>query len=291
MSVYLHDIPLSQALDRFWQALNEAGIDGILGVEEILLDQDAVGRVLAEPAWARLSSPHYHASAMDGFALRASAIAGAMPTDPITLAVGEQCAYVDTGDPLPDWANTVVPIENVEPLDGSGLPASDPRHPVSIRVRAGQPPWSYVRPLGEDIVATQLVLPAGQVLRPVDLGALAASGMTLVRASRRPKVAVLPTGTELVPVGQPPGRGDIIEYNSIVLAGQVKTWGGEAVRFPITPDEFDLIREQVQQAADTNDLVLINAGSSAGSEDFTARVVQELGTVLVHGVAVRPGTR
>ena len=289
MSVYLHDIPLSDAIQRFGQALEEAGLAGILGSEVIPVDEHAVGRVLSQPAWARLSSPHYHASAMDGFALRAEQIAGAMPTAPVTLAVGEQAVYVDTGDPLPDWANSVVPIENVEALDGSQQVSKDPRHPEFIRVRAGQPPWSHVRPLGEDIVATQLVLPAGQVLRPVDLGALAAGGLTEISVSRKPRVAILPTGSELVPVGQPPKRGEIIEYNSIVLAGQVQTWGGEAERFAITPDDLELIRRNVQRAADTCDLVLLNAGSSAGSEDFSAGVVAGLGELLVHGVAVRPG--
>ena len=288
-TVYLHDIPLAQALERFNQQLEDAGIAGILRVEEILIDEQAVGRVLVEPAWARLSSPHYHASAMDGFALRARDIAGAMPTLPITLTVGEQAVYVDTGDPLPDWANTVVPVENVEAFDGNNQLAADARHPVEIRVRAGQPPWSHVRPLGEDIVATQLILPAGHVLRPVDLGALIAGGLTKVRVSCRPQVTVIPTGTELVQPGQVVKRGDIIEYNSIVLASQIITWGGEPLRSGIVPDDYQLIRQSVQQAADTCDLVLLNAGSSAGSEDFSARVITDLGTLLVHGVAVRPG--
>ena len=288
-TVYLHDIPLAPGVKAVNQQLEDAGIAGILRVEEILINEQAVGRVLVEPAWARLSSPHYHASAMDGFALRARDIAGAMPTSPITLTVGEQVVYVDTGDPLPDWANTVVPVENVEAFDGNNQLAADARHPVVIRVRAGQPPWSHVRPLGEDIVATQLILPAGHVLRPVDLGALIAGGLTKVRVSCRPQVAVIPTGTELVHPGQVVKRGDIIEYNSIVLASQIITWGGEPVRFGIVPDDYQLIRQSVQQAADTCDLVLLNAGSSAGSEDFSARVITDLGTLLVHGVAVRPG--
>ncbi|WP_298007784.1 MULTISPECIES: molybdopterin biosynthesis protein [Anaerolinea] len=289
MSVYLHDIPLPEAQQRFTQALAGAGMDGFLGKEEIPLDEQALGRVLAEPVWARLSSPHYHAAAMDGFALRAEATAGASPTRPVTLQVSEQAVYVDTGDPLPDWANAVVPIENVEALDDHGMPASDPRHPLSIRLREALPPWTHVRPMGEDIVATELVLPAGHILRPVDLGAIAASGHTSVWVARLPRVAILPTGTELIPIGQPVRRGDIIEYNSLVLAAQVRSWGGEAVRFPITPDNFEQICQQVQKAADTCDLVLLNAGSSAGSEDFSARVVEQLGTLLVHGVAVRPG--
>jgi putative molybdopterin biosynthesis protein len=197
--------------------------------------------------------------------------------------------YVDTGDPLPDWANAVVPIENVEPLDAVGQPAADPRRPDSIRLREALPPWMHVRPLGEDIVATELVLPAGHTLRPVDLGAVAACGHTQVQAARRPRVAILPTGTELVPVGQPVKRGDIIEYNSLVLAAQVNGWGGQAVRYSITPDDFDVLCSRVQEAVDTCDLVLLNAGSSAGSEDYSARVVERLGELLVHGVAVRPG--
>lgn len=289
MSVYLHDIPLGEARKRLAQALEEAGLSGILGSETIPVDEHALGRVLAQPAWALLSSPHYHASAMDGFALRSDQIAGAMPTAPVTLRVEEQAVYVDTGDPLPDWANCVVPIENVEALEGGDRPAADVRHPARIRVRAGQPPWSHIRPLGEDIVATQLILPAGHTLRPVDLGALAAGGLGNIAVSRKPRVAILPTGTELVPVGQPPRRGDIIEYNSIVLAAQVESWGGLAERFPITPDQFELILQRVRQAAETCDLVLINAGSSAGSEDFSERVVAELGELMVHGVAVRPG--
>ncbi len=294
MAVYLHDIPLPEALDRFNQALRQAGCDGLLGVEELPLDERLVGRVLAEPVWARLSSPHYHASAMDGFAVRAAATAEAMLNQPVTLicaaSAGEkQAAYLDTGDPLPDWADAVIPIENVEPLDEAGLPAANPRRPQVIRIRASVTPWSNVRPMGEDIVATQLVLPAGHVLRPVDLGAAAACGHTHLRLARRPRVAILPTGSELVEIGQPVRPGDIIEFNSLVLAAQVNQWGGEAKRFPITPDRFEDIHRRVQEAAAEHDLVLLNAGSSAGSEDFSARVIASLGEVLVHGVAVRPG--
>jgi putative molybdopterin biosynthesis protein len=211
-----------------------------------------------------------------------------MPTSPLSL-IWRQAVYVDTGDPLPDWADAVIPIENVEPLDEKGEIAPDARRPASIRIRAALPPWNHVRPMGEDIVATQLVLPAGHILRPVDLGAIAACGHDRLKVARRPRVAVLPTGTELVPVGKPVRAGDIIEYNSLVLSAQVNSWGGEAVRYPITPDDFGQIQAHVREAAGESDLILLNAGSSAGSEDFSARVVESLGELLVHGVAVRPG--
>src|SRR5512133_1983434 len=299
MSVYLHDIPLADAKARLELALREAGLWRVLGAETLPLDENVLGRVLAEPVWALKSSPHYHASAMDGFAVRAEDTAGAMPSTPVALdAVSPSTVnrpssalakYVDTGDPLPDWANAVIPIENIEPLDTIGQVAGDVRKPDAIRIRASVTPWSHVRPLGEDIVATQLVLPAGHMLRPYDLGAIAASGHTSVSVARRPRVGILPTGTELVPIGSELRPGDILDYNSLVMAAQVKAMGAEPVRFPITIDNFDAICANVAKAAQTCDLVLLNAGSSAGSEDFSSRVVEKLGQLLVHGVAVRPG--
>lgn len=289
MSVYLEDIPLPQATARLQAALEQADLWRRLGSEELPVDENLVGRVTAEPVWARLSSPHYHASAMDGFAVRAGDIAGAMQTRPVTLQAGSQAAYIDTGDALPEWADTVIPIEQVEALDDSGQITAEVRKPAQIRLRIALPPWSHVRAMGEDIVATQLVLPSGHTLRPVDLGAAAASGFDTLKVARRPVVGILPTGSELVPAGSPVQPGDIIDTNSIVLASQIRQWGGEPHRYPITVDKIDAIRDRVLEAAGSCDLILLNAGSSAGSEDFSAQVVAELGDLLVHGVAVRPG--
>ncbi|HEX7541270.1 MAG TPA: molybdopterin biosynthesis protein [Anaerolineales bacterium] len=303
MSVYLHDIPLPEAKARLQSALEQADLWRVLATENIPLDENAIGRVLAEPVWAKISSPHYHAAAMDGFAVRADDTAGAQPSSPIMLRVEPfdgappsgtsqgkpEACYVDTGDAMPEGFDAVIPIENVESLDERGEVTPAIRRPTSIRIRAAVTPWSHVRPLGEDIVQTQLVLPAGQVLRPVDLGAVAASGHQSVKVARKPRVAILPTGTELVPLGSDLKAGDILEYNSLVLAAQVKTWGGTPTRFSITPDNFDAICARVEEAVPDHDLILLNAGSSAGAEDFSAQVVEKLGTLLVHGVAVRPG--
>lgn len=288
-SIYLHDIPLEEAWQLLNQALEAHNLAGVLGWEEVELSEKLVGRVTWAPVWAKISSPNYHSAAMDGFALRAADIQGAMPTTPVSLRVEKDAVYVDTGDPLPDWADVVIPIENVEPLDEAGVSAADVRHPWQIRIRAALPPWSHVRPMGEDIVASQLILPSGHVIRPVDLGAVAASGHSTLRVSRKPKVAILPTGTELVPIGSQVERGDIIEYNSLVLAAQVSQWGGEPRRFPIIQDDFETILQQVKSAAEQADLILLNAGSSAGAEDFSAKVIAACGQVLVHGIAVRPG--
>ena len=289
MSIYLHDIPLDKAQQRLAEVLLQNNLFGVLREDEQELDASLVGRVLSRPVWARLSSPHYHASAMDGFALRAVDMEGATLTRPRTLKTGEATVYVDTGDPLPGWANVVIPIENTEALDGQGNITDNIRNPSAIRIREALPPWKHVRAMGEDMVATQLVLPAGHVLRPVDLGGIAGSGHDAVWVSEKPHVAIIPTGTELKPIGQPVGTGDIIEYNSLVLAAQVEDWGGQANRFPIVPDDFDAILNEVRRAAEDHDLILLNAGSSAGSEDYSARIVENLGQLLVHGVAVRPG--
>ena len=289
MTIYLHDIPLDKAMESFSKSLRAAELDGIFGEEELLLDENAVGRVLSKSVWAKICSPHYHASAMDGFAVLAADTDGAMTTIPVTLLFGEQALYVDTGDVLPSGMNAVIPIENIEPLDNNGEVSEESRSPYAIRIRSATPPWQHVRPLGEDIVATQLVLPAGHTLRPVDMGAIAASGHKSVRVARKPRVAIIPTGTELVPVGAELKPGAIIEYNSIVLAAQVKQWGGTPKRFPIVIDDLSLISDKVAEAAANHDLILLNAGSSAGSEDFSAQVVLQLGELLVHGVAVRPG--
>lgn len=283
-NIYLRDIPFDQAWERLRLALEEAGLWGPLEAEQVPLDQ-ALGRVTAEPVWAATSSPHYHAAAMDGYALLAASTDGASDRMPVTLTLGPQASYVDTGDPLPEWADAVVPIENVEPIGRTEAG----RAPEAVRLRAPLTPWSHVRPMGEDMVATELVLPAGHTLRPVDLGALAGSGHGTVRVWRRPRVAIIPTGSELVPSGSKPRPGQIIEYNSLVLAAQVETWGGAAERRPIVRDDLERIRQAMTEAAIDHDLVLVNAGSSAGSEDFTARAVESLGRLLVHGVAVRPG--
>lgn len=289
MPIYLHDIPLPEAIERFTDALENANLSGLLGEEEIALNQQARGRVLSRPIWAKISSPHYHAAAMDGFAVRARETHGATQTSPIVLEYPLQAKYVDTGDLVPEGFNAVIPIENVETLNSYEEVVREARQPAKIRIREAVVPWAHVRPLGEDMIATQLVLPAGHKLRPVDLGAIAGSGHARVFVSRKPQVAVIPTGTELVDIGTPIHPGDIIEYNSLVLSAQVEEWGGSASRFAKVDDDFNAILEAVKSAVQSHDLILLNAGSSAGSEDFSAKVVETLGELLVHGVAVRPG--
>lgn len=279
-SPYLEDIPLGEALARWRQALDEAGLGQPCGGETVALE-DGAGRVTAEPVWASISSPHYHASAMDGYAVRAEHARGASETRPVRLCVGREAFYVDTGDPLPAGTNAVIMVEDVQ------LIARDEGQ--EIEILAAVAPWQHVRPMGEDMVATELILPANHLLRPQDIGAAAGSGHAELVVRQRPRVAILPTGTELVAPGSALHPGNIIEYNSLVLGAMVREWGGEVVRLPMLADDYAAIRDRVLEAARAYDLVIVNAGSSAGSEDFTARIIQELGRVLVHGIAIRPG--
>lgn len=279
-NIYLQDVALSEALERWHAVLAEHGLLQPLPAETIPLEQ-ALGRVTAEPVWAKISSPHYHAAAMDGYAVRAEATRGATETTPLLLKVGEQAIPVDTGDPLPGDANAVIMIENTHLVS---RPDGD-----YIEILASTPPWRYVRPMGEDIVATELVLPANHRIRPQDIGAIAGSGHTEVTVYRRPRVAILPTGTELVKPGEPLKPGDIIEYNSLVLGAMAEEAGALVTRLPVEADDRKAIQKAVEQALVDHDLVVVNAGSSAGSEDFTASIVRELGVLCVHGIAIRPG--
>jgi len=279
---YLHDIGLDEAMQAWRAALIEADALGTLASESLPV-AECLGRVTAAPVWARISSPHYHASAMDGYAVAAAETAGATETRPKRLALGQQAFYVDTGDPLPAGTNAVVMVEEVQ-VDGD-----------AIEIIASIPPWRHVRPMGEDIVATQLVLPSNHRLRPADLGAAVGCGHTRLAVRRQPRVAIIPTGTELIRLDALEGGpdalkpGDIVEYNSIVLGAMAEEWGCVVSRLDPLPDDLELIRAATAAALEDHDLVVINAGSSAGSEDFTARVVASFGRVIVHGIAIRPG--
>ena len=278
-SVFLEDIPLTEAEATWHDSLNRHGLYSALAGEYIPLSK-ASDRVTAKAIWAQISVPHYHAAAMDGYAVTASNTITATETSPATLSVPDNAQYVDTGDALPQWANAVIPIENVQTTGNAA---------TEIQFYHGVSPWQHVRAMGEDMVATELVLPANHLLRPVDIGAIAASGHNKVCVRRPARVAVIPTGSELVPAGSTVSPGQILEYNSLVLAAQAEQWGAHVTRWQIVPDSKEEIISALKTAAATHDLILHNAGSSRGSEDYSADAIAELGSVLVHGIAVRPG--
>jgi putative molybdopterin biosynthesis protein len=273
---YLRDVPAADAWQRWDEAMAAAGTPFPLPAERLAV-ADALRRVTAEPVWALRSSPPFDAAAMDGVAVRARATAGASETSPLRLALGEDAVPVDTGDPLPAGFDAVIMLEHLQ------------REGDAIEILAAVPPYQHVRSIGEDIAAGELVLPEGHRLRPADLAAVAAAGVVEVSVRRRPRVRVIPTGDELVPAGAEPAGGEIVDTNSLMLVAQVSETGGVADAAAILPDDPGRLAEAVREAAAAYDLVLVNAGSSAGADDHTAAVVESLGSLAAHGVAVRPG--
>lgn len=277
---YLKKTPLAEAKRLFL-----AGIDPAKLVNETVSVEDALHRITAEPVFAKISSPHYHAAAMDGICVRAEDTFGATEFvgKKLLAARGDPpqpgCfAFVDTGNALPAWANAVIMIEKVRQLSDE-----------TVEVFESVPPWHHVRLVGEDVVATELLLPRAHRLRPYDLGALLAAGHTEVRVKGLPKVGIIPTGDELIQPGEEAKPGAVIEFNSTVLAAFVREWGGAAVKYPKVKDDAELLGKALRRAAQECDAVAIIAGSSAGEHDLTADVVAAVGELWAHGIDVMPG--
>ncbi len=272
---FIHDRPAAEALAAWEEACAAAGCPERLDTGRVPLE-DAVGRVTAEPVWAETSSPPFDAAAMDGIAVRAADTVGASETSPIRLAAAA-FEVVDTGDPISGDFDAVVMREDVHTEDDA------------VELRAAAAPYQHVRSIGEDVSAAELLLPAGHRLRPVDVAAAGAAGATELVVRRRPVVAVIPTGDEIRPVGSELGEGELPDTNSLMIAAQAEAVGAEVLRHQVVPDVPDQIAAKVREAAAEADLVVVIAGSSAGRDDHTAAVVAEVGTLAVHGVAVRPG--
>lgn len=278
--IYLENLPLDKAIERWRSKLEENNALSPLAEEKIPVEESQ-GRITAEAVIAKISSPFYHACAMDGVAVRFKDTIGASETKPKILKIGENAVYVDTGDPIPEGFDAVIMIEdvNVVRTQNSEL----------IEIIESVTPWRNVRTIGEDIVATELILPENHCIRPQDISAMLAGGVTEVSVRGKPKVAILPTGTELIEPGTPIKKGNIIEFNSRLLGGMVKELGGEPLRSSPLPDDYNLIKKALLTCSGEADIIIINAGASAGSEDYTTHVIAELGEVFVHGVNIKPG--
>ncbi|MGH8891800.1 MAG: molybdopterin biosynthesis protein [Actinomycetes bacterium] len=275
-SPFVHDVPVPVAMDRWRAARLDGGCPTRLPAVTVPVAQ-ALGRVTAEPVWARRSSPAADAAAMDGIAVVAAATYGASESTPVELTDFD---VVDTGDSLPEGRDAVVMREHVHRTGRDGERAE---------LRAAVAPYTHVRSVGEDIAATELLLPEGHRLRAVDLAAAAAAGVLELAVRRAPVVAIVPTGDEIRPLTARLAPGEIPDTNSLMLAAQAREVGCSAVVTAIVPDHPGLLADAVRGAARESDLVVVVAGSSAGRDDWTSRVVADIGALAVHGVAARPG--
>ncbi|MCX8031661.1 MAG: molybdopterin biosynthesis protein [Thermodesulfovibrionales bacterium] len=248
---------------------------------ETIKVKESLGRVTAEPVFARLSSPSYPSAAMDGYAVSYKNTLTASERSPVKLRVNKEALYVDTGDPIPNSFDAVVMLEDVH-LDGD-----------FIEIYNAVSPYQHVRTVGEDIVATELIVSENHIIRPIDIGAMLAAGILEVKVRKKPVVSIIPTGTELIEpevikdrIPIPP---EIIEYNSAMLAGLIEESGAKSLRLEIVKDDIELLKNSIEKALDSSDIVIVNAGSGKGSEDFTLSAFEELGEVVVNGVSMKPG--
>ncbi|MBA7635618.1 hypothetical protein ES703_43222 [subsurface metagenome] len=278
--VYLSMKTLQEAKELFFSRF---GRDKRTDMETISIE-DALGRIIVEPVFAKRSCPSFHSAAMDGIAVRAEETYGTTEKYPRTLKVGRDAVWINTGQPLPESFNAVIMVEKIHQLDKNHL-----------EIRSSAYPWQHIRKVGEDIVATQLLLAQNHRIRPFDVGALVGAGVFSIKVWKKPRVAIIPTGTELIHYRDVEEKdtlkqNEIIEYNSLVLAGLVRECNGIPIVYGIVPDVEENIREALKKAIESEaHVVIINAGSSAGSKDFTASIINEMGEVLVHGVGMMPG--
>ncbi len=255
----------------------------------------ALGRVLARDIVAEFDLPAFNRSTMDGYAVRAADTFGATESLPALLAVAGdipmgsmpespvgkgECMRIATGGALPPAADAVVMLEQVQNVDA--------RHVEVVKAVA---PGENVSVRGEDIAKGQAVLTRGHVVRPQDLAALASLGVTAAPVLGRPRVAIISTGDEIVPADREPAPGQIRDSNSYNLEGLISLAGGTPKKLGIFPDEYDRLRAALEQALPDCHIILFTGGSSVGAADFTARVIDDLGSpgVLVHGVSIKPG--
>ena len=271
---YLTNVPLEQARREYLELLEHQGLEP---QTQVIPVYESCGRVTAEAVYAHICAPHYTASAMDGVAVCARDTFGATETTPVTLHP-EQFTVLDTGDPVPEGRDAVIMVEDlVKNEDGS------------ITIHAAAAPWQHIRQIGEDVCAGEMILPGHMTVTPAAIGAMIAGGVLELRVIRRPVVGIIPTGDEIIPPCTDPRPGDILEFNGSIFSAMVRQWGAEPVVYPIVPDDFDRIKAMVEKASDQCDMVILNAGSSAGREDFSAQVIRQLGQVLYHGIAIKPG--
>lgn len=274
-NLYLQNTPVEEAKKIYLEA-----IQPLVAVRpEKIPVTDALNRVTISAVYAKYCSPLFNAAAMDGIAVISQRTQKATERSPVVLKRNEDFQMIDTGDPVCAPYDAVIMAEELIYTDTQEI----------VKITQSASPWQHVRPIGEDIVAGEMILPSHHKIRPIDVGVLLSAGIVEVEVVKRPQIAVIPTGSEMIEPGEIPKDGDIIESNSRMFENMITAAGAIGHRYPPVKDDYDLIKSKVLEAVEKNDMVIINAGSSAGTEDYTVHVLRELGEVYIHGVAIKPG--
>ncbi len=271
---YLNNTPLNKARKEYLTHLKSRGFDY---KTETVSSVNSFGRVLSEAVYAKICSPHYNASAMDGIAVKASDTYGANESSPLVLT-DDMYTVVDTGDPIPDGKDAVIMVEDVTEL-GDG----------KVQIISAVHPWQNVRQVGEDICMGDMIAPSFTKISPSLCGAFLAGGVLETNCIKKPVFGIIPTGDEIVSPKENPDKGEIIEFNSAIFSSMLNEWNAESKVYPIVKDKKDLLKDVISKASEECDAVLVLAGSSAGRDDYTSTIIEELGEVVFHGLAIKPG--
>ncbi|MDR7855351.1 molybdopterin biosynthesis protein [Tissierella sp.] len=271
-NTYIDNIDVELAKEMYFEKLN------IIPEYEEVKVIDSLDRVTIEAVSAKISSPNYNAAAMDGIAVKSSNTLGATESNPLTLEIAKDFIYINTGNQIKEPFDSVIMIEDV--IDcGQG----------KVQILKSVYPWQHVRQIGEDVVATEMIIPSRHRIRPIDIGALISGGIESIKVYKKPRIGILPTGSEIIEEIKNLEDGKIIDSNSRVFEAAILKNGGISHRYSPHKDDYDLLKKAILKGVEENDILLINAGSSAGTTDYTVKLIRELGEVLVHGIAMKPG--
>ncbi len=271
-NTYIENNDPADAFDRY------ISLFGIRAEKETVDIDSALGRYTYKPVLAKICDPMYNAAAMDGIAVHSKDTFGANELNKIRLIQHENFEYINTGGQIKAQFDSVIMIEDCILIDEN-----------TIEIIEAAAPWQHIRVVGESIVAGEMILPSKHKIRPLDMGALVAGGYKEIEVYKKPKIGIIPTGAELVENPNDIGENKLMESNSHVFMALADQYGAEGKRYPIVRDNIDDLKKTILQAISENDIVVINAGTSAGTKDFTLKCIKELGTLHTHGVAIKPG--
>lgn len=274
-NIYLSNTDIEEAVALYLNKLEPAAAAVRTELSDI---REALGRATAAPVIAKLSSPNHNAAAMDGIMVISGKTFAANESNPVVLDKGKDFEYINTGQVISEPYDSVIMIEDVVVLN---------EEQVKIIVQAA--PWQHIRPIGDDIVAGEMILPENHLIRSMDIGAVLSGGVTEVAVFEKIRVGIIPTGNEITDHYGSLDKGKIFDTNSWTFRAIVEELGGIAERISPVEDDYQKLKEAVLELAERNHAVIINAGSSAGSKDFTARLIEDLGELILHGIAIKPG--
>ena len=272
-NIYIDNIDVELALEKYF---SEISFDFKSEKISVL---DSVGRVTYKAVYANYCSPTYAASAMDGIFLFSEKIKEATEVTPVYLNEND-FKYVNTGNPLDlSLGDCVVMIEELIELEDG-----------NFKIIKNAKPWQHIRPIGEDIVAGEMLIKSNHKILPQDLGALITGGIKEIEVYKKPMVAIIPTGDEVIDIFKEEFKEkSVIDCNSYIFSAQIKEWGGIPHIQEKLKDNYNEMKKKLKELSKNYDVLVVNAGSSAGSKDYTKNVIEEIGEVIIHGVAIKPG--